>query len=211
MIAWTHLSIEEKYNVLTHAFGLCLSVIGTFWLLLAAHESQDFWKLSSALLFGASMIFLYTSSTLYHGAISEEKKRMFKIMDHAAIYCLIAGSYTPFTLITLREGIGTALFTTVWTIALFGILFKLLFTGRFRLLSTLLYLGMGWLSVIAFEPVQNLLSPQALWLLLAGGLSYTVGSFIYLLKKPRFHHAIWHLFVLAGSICHYFTVLLFVF
>lgn len=204
------IDIEERTNYLTHLFGLVLSIAGAGYLLFVSLAAQDFLTIASALVFSLSLIFLYAASTLYHAATCKMQKMRFKIMDHCAIYCLIAGSYTPFTLITLQEGIGPLLFTTVWIIALFGILFKLFFTGRFRILSTLLYLGMGWLSLIAYEPIQKHLSEQALQLVFAGGLAYTLGSLFYLAKGIRFHHAIWHLFVLAGSACHYLTVLFYV-
>jgi hemolysin III len=204
------LSLEERWNFLTHAFGLLLSCLGAVLMVAFAELSGDLWKVASAAIFGGSLIFLYMASTLYHKALSEEEKRRYKVMDHCAIYCLIAGSYTPFALITLRDGIGGIVFAGIWSIALLGVLFKLYYTGKFRLLSTILYLGMGWVSMIIYEPMAQNLPKEALAWILAGGLAYTFGAFIYLAKRPRFHHAIWHLFVMAGSTCHYLTVLIYV-
>jgi hemolysin III len=197
---------EERANFLTHALGLILSVAGASTLMWKVVSSSDQWNILAALLFSLSLVMLYTASTLYHGVSSPELKRRMKIFDHCAIYCLIAGSYTPFTLVTLRDSIGWTLFFTVWSTALLGIFFKLYFTGRFRLFSTMLYLGMGWLILIAQEPLREALPIEAVTLIFAGGLSYTFGSLIYLAKWPQFHHAIWHLFVMAGSAFHYLTI-----
>lgn len=202
--------LEEKASFLTHALALLLSVAALVWISIQTIETGDPWKISSAILFGSSMVLLYLASTLYHGTKDETLKSKFQVMDHAAIYCLIAGSYTPFTLVTLKDGIGWVLFSVVWSIALFGVIFKLFFTGKFRLLSTISYLGMGWLVIFAIEPILATLPYEGLVLMFTGGLCYTFGALIYLLEKPLFHHAIWHLFVMAGSAFHYLTILFYV-
>lgn len=200
------IDVEERANFLTHAVGLLLSVVGASALLWNAAKSSDQWNILAALLFSLSLVMLYSASTLYHGVQSPDLKRKMKIFDHCAIYCLIAGSYTPFTLVTLRDSVGLALFITVWTIALLGIFFKLYFTGRFRLFSTLLYLAMGWIIVFAQEPLRESLPTEATALILFSGLSYTFGSIVYLVRWPQFHHAIWHLFVMVGSTFHYLSI-----
>lgn len=201
---------EERASFITHAIGLVFSIIGASAIMINAISANDQWKLIGALLFSISLVMLYTASTLYHGVRTLELKKRMKIFDHCAIYCLIAGCYTPFTLVPLRGPLGWTLFATVWSIALFGILFKLFFTGKFRILSTLLYLAMGWLVVLAQEPIREILPHNAILLILAGGISYTLGALIYLARWPVFHHAIWHLFVMAGSTFHYFAVYFYV-
>lgn len=197
---------EEKASFITHALGLLLSIAGASAIIFNAFTSEDHWKIIGALLFSVSLVMLYSASTLYHGVCCPKLKRRMNIFDHCAIYCLIAGSYTPFALVTLRDTVGWTLFAIVWGIAILGIFFKLRYTGRFRVLSTLLYLAMGWLIVVAQEPIREALPHEGILLILAGGISYTVGSFIYLLEWPLFHHAIWHLFVIAGSTFHYLAV-----
>lgn len=201
---------EERASLITHALGLLLSIAGASAIIMNALSSNDHWKIAGALLFSISLVMLYTASTLYHGVRSPELKRRMKIFDHCAIYCLIAGCYTPFTLVPLRGPLGWTLFATVWSIAALGIVFKLFYTGKFRVLSTLLYLAMGWLVVFAQEPIRAILPHEAISLILAGGISYTVGALIYLARWPLFHHAIWHLFVMAGSAFHYFAVYFYV-
>lgn len=202
--------LEERASFFTHALGTILSVFALYWILAQTIPTNDLWKIGSAALFGTSMVLLYLASTLYHGTTDEKLKARFKVMDHAAIYCLIAGSYTPFTLVTLKESVGWILFTVVWAIALFGVIFKLYYTGRFRILSTLIYLMMGWLVIFAIEPIREAIPYDGLVLIFTGGMFYTVGAVIYMLERPLFHHAIWHLFVMAGSAFHYLAVLFYV-
>ena len=153
---------------------------------------------------------LFSSSTLYHSFRNERVKHIFRVIDHSSIYLLIAGTYTPFVLVNLRGGWGWSLFGVIWGLALAGIVFQVFFVSRFRLLQTLIYLLMGWLVVIAVKPLLTRVPlPGLLWLL-AGGLSYTVGALFYLWKELPYHHAVWHLFVLAGAICHYFAILFYV-
>lgn len=200
--------LEEVANALTHGIGFFLSVIGLGVLWFFAIQSGDPWKLISASIFGFSMVLLYASSTLYHSTRDPQLKYTFRILDHCAIYVMIAGSYTPFTLLTLRDTFGWILFAIVWAIAICGIIFKIFFVGRFKILSLMSYLGMGWLIVFAGEQLVAQLPENALYLLIAGGLSYTVGTVAFILERLAFSHAVWHLFVLSGTCCHYFAVLL---
>ena len=162
--------------------------------------------MTATAIFGATLVLLYTSSTLYHSFRNEGTKRLLRKFDHAAIFLLIAGTYTPFLLVNLRGPWGWSLFGVIWALAGAGVALKFWFTGRFRVGSTLLYIGMGWLVMVAVRPMQSNVPPAALWLLLAGGLSYTLGTVFYLWKRLPYHHAIWHLFVLGGSVCHFCAV-----
>ena len=168
------------------------------------------WHVVSFSIYGATLVILYTASTLYHAFRSPPLKRIFKIIDHSAIYLLIAGTYTPFTLVTLRGPWGWTLFGLVWALALAGIAFKAFFVDHFVIASTVVYLAMGWLVVIAINPVTEIVPHRGLLLLLAGGLCYTVGVAFFAARRMRYAHAIWHLFVLGGSIIHYFAVLFYV-
>jgi hemolysin III len=149
---------------------------------------------------------LYAASTLYHSATDPVRRARLRIFDHAAIYVLIAGTYTPFTLLVLPSPIGTILLAAVWLMAVAGIIIKLFFTGRFKLFSTLMYVSMGWLIVFAFNPLLESMEPHGLQWLLAGGIAYTVGAVLYSIKKLPFNHAIFHVFVLAGTFCHFIAV-----
>lgn len=201
--------LEESANFLTHALGFVLSLVGFYFLVIAAQG--DLIKLVSAAVFGSSLVLLYMASTLYHGAQDTNTKHRLKIFDHCAIYVLIAGSYTPITLVTLGGTSGWMLFWIVWSFAIVGVIYKLFFVNHFPVLSTFFYLMMGWLVVFFIEPLMNGLPEGGLYLLIGGGLAYTLGSVIYIIEKPLFHHAIWHLFVMTGSTCHYLTVLLYIF
>ncbi|MCX6951037.1 MAG: hemolysin III family protein, partial [Verrucomicrobia bacterium] len=166
----------------------------------------DAWSVTSTAIFGVTLVLLYTSSTLYHCFRDEATKRLLRKFDHASIFLLIAGSYTPFLLVNLRGPWGWSLFGVIWALAVAGVALKFWFTGRFRLGSTLLYVGMGWLVLLALRPMQAAMPASALWLLVAGGVSYTAGTVFYLWKRLPYHHAVWHLFVLGGSVCHFFAV-----
>lgn len=200
-------ALEEIANTVTHGIGLILSILGLCWLLSATLSSGDVWKISSAIVFGSTLIILYAASTFYHGLQDPQTKKTLRIVDHCAIYALIAGTYTPFTLVTLNETWGWTLFVIIWSLAFIGILFKLFFVDRWPILSTIFYLGMGWLIIVASEALMASLPPEGLYLLVAGGLSYSFGAIIYVLERPIFHHAIWHVFVIGGSMCHYFAIL----
>lgn len=198
---------EEIVNALTHGLGAVASVGGGAVLITLAAVYGDPWQIVGASVFGASLLVLYLASTLYHAIPHPKVKARLKVFDHCAIFVLIAGTYTPFTL-GLRGVWGWALFGTVWGLALAGIVFKLFFTGRLQRLSTLLYVAMGWLVVVAAKPMLGALAPSALAWLVAGGVLYTAGTAFYLSRRIPYAHAIWHLFVLGGSVCHFAAVLL---
>jgi hemolysin III len=201
---------EEKANSLTHGLGSLLSLAALPLLIIFTARHGDPWLIASCTIYGITLLMLYTASTLYHSIASPDAKRILKIVDHSSIFLLIAGTYTPYLLITLRGPWGWTLLGLVWSIAAAGLVMKLFWTGRFRFLSTLLYLAMGWIVVVAFKPLVQNLPRGGLALLVAGGLFYTSGTVFYLWKKLPFGHAVWHGFVLAGSACHFFSILLYV-
>jgi len=197
---------DELANALTHGAGAAASAVATVVLVALAAAGGDAWEIVSAAVFGTTLVLLYVSSTLYHSAREPHTRARLEVLDHAAIYLLIAGTYTPFTIGVLRGAWGWSLFGIVWGLAVAGVTFKLFFTGRFRLVSTLVYVGMGWLGVVAAGPLIRALSPASLAWLVAGGLAYTAGTFFYHADRFRFSHAVWHAFVLAGSVCHVVAV-----
>jgi hemolysin III len=198
---------EEIANALTHGAGIALSVACTITLVILAALRGDAYDIAATAVFGSSLILLYVASTLYHSARDAARRSRLQVLDHCAIYLLIAGSYTPFALGALRGGWGWTLFGLTWGLALLGVLFKLRFTGRYSVLSTAVYLVMGWLAVFATKPlVASLTSEQLAWLI-AGGLLYTGGVPFYVWKSRKYTHAIWHLFVLGGVACHFVAVL----
>lgn len=197
---------EERLNVLSHGLGLLLSIPGMFLLLWKAKQTGDLWHLVSFGIFGFSMILLYSASTFYHRATQPRLRYKLKVFDHAAIYVLIAGTYTPFALVTLRGAWGWSIFGIVWSFALVGVILKLFYTGRYQKLSTSMYVLMGWVMIIAIKPMMENLSVSGLLWILAGGLSYTVGAVFYSINRIKFNHAIFHLFVLFGTFCHYMAV-----
>jgi hemolysin III len=197
---------EELANALTHGVGLGASLVGAAVLVLLAVTSADLWRIVSTAIFGTTLVTLYVASTLYHAVRSRDLKARLKVLDHCAIHLLIAGSYTPFALVGLRGGLGWSLFGVIWALAVAGIVFKLFFTGRFRLLSTAIYLGMGWLAILAIGPMIRSLDPATLGWIVAGGVFYTAGTWFYHSRRIPFSHAIWHLFVVGGSGCHVLAV-----
>ncbi len=197
---------EEIVNVLTHGLGALASVAGGAVLITLAAVYGEIWQIVGASVFCASLLLLYSASTLYHAVRHELLRARLKVFDHCAIYVLIAGTYTPFMLGDLRGPWGWSLFGVIWVLAVAGIIFKLFFTGRLRTLSTLMYIAMGWLAVVAIVPMLRELPVSALVWLLAGGVTYTVGTAFYHCRWP-YAHAIWHLFVLGGSVCHFAAVL----
>lgn len=201
---------DEWANWLTHGLGLALSFIGLYILLITPMQAGDRWKMINLSIYGLSLILLYAASTFYHATRNPKLKRLFRTIDHCAIYLLIAGSYTPFTMLILGGFWGWTLFTIVWALALIGITFKIFVRHRFKHLSTAIYLIMGWLVVIVAEPLLNSLHLNGLFWLFAGGFSYTAGVIFYAMDKRRFYHAIWHLFVLGGSVCHYLAILFYI-
>jgi hemolysin III len=204
------LTLEEVANCATHGVGLALSVAGFVALVALAWAYGDAWHLASCVVYGASLVALYLASTLYHGVRAPRAKQLLQALDHCGIYLLIAGTYTPFTLVTLRGPWGWTLFGLVWGLALAGILFRVLFGTRYRPLAVASYVLLGWLCVVAVKPILELVPLGALAWIAAGGLTYTMGVFFFAAKRIPHHHAIWHLFVLGGSICHYVAVLLYV-
>lgn len=200
-------TLEEIANTVTHGIGLLLSIAGFVVLLVFAILRGTAWHVVACSIYGATLICLYSASTLYHAAVSARLKRALRIFDHSAIYLLIAGTYTPFLLLNLRGPWGWSLFGAIWGLALAGILFKFWFVGHWEHLSTAIYVLMGWLALIATKPVlAHVPSTTLLWLL-AGGLFYSGGVIFYVWKRLPYSHAVWHVFVLAGSTCHYFAVL----
>jgi hemolysin III len=202
-----HLSAEELANSVTHGIGLLLSIAGFVVLLVLAIVRGTAWHILVCSIYGASLLCLYAASTLYHLALSARLKRALKIFDHSAIYLLIAGTYTPFLLLDLRGPWGWSLFGVIWGLALAGIVLKLWFVDHFDHVSTAVYVAMGWLVVIAAKPVLAHVPTATLQWIVAGGLLYSAGVVFYVWKRLPFSHAVWHLFVLAGSTCHYFAVL----
>ena len=198
---------EELASALTHGLGATAALAGGAVLVTLAAKYGDAWQLGAAIVFGVSLLLLYLASTLYHAIQHPVAKGRLKVFDHCAIYLLIAGTYTPFTLIGLRGPVGWWLFAAIWTLALAGVVFKLHYTGRFKRLSTLIYIAMGWMIVVAAKPMLAALDAWTLGWLVAGGLSYTLGTVFYHRPQVRYSHAIWHLFVIGGSLCHYIAVL----
>lgn len=201
---------EELANSLTHGLGVVLSVAGLVLLVLFSARYGDAWHVASTAIFGSTLLLLYVSSTLYHSFRDARIKQLLQKLDHAAIFLLIAGTYTPFVLVTLRGPWGWSLFGIVWGLAIIGVVLKFWLAGRFRLVSTLIYLGMGWLVLVAIRPLVAALPTGGLRLLVAGGLCYTGGAVFYLWKRLPYQHALWHLFVLGGSACHWAAVFFFV-
>ena len=201
---------EEIWHAITHGVGLALSIAGLAILVAYATLQGSALAVVSAAIFGTTLIVMYGSSTLYHAITHTKVKKVFQQFDHASIYFLIAGTYTPVTLLALGGAWGWSIFSVVWGAAIVGIFLKFAYPGRFEKLSLMLYLLMGWMIIIATEPLLSSMESGGLWLLLAGGLSYTVGIIFYVWDKLTFNHAIWHLFVLGGSILHYFMVLIYI-
>lgn len=197
---------EELANSLTHGLGVLLSIAGLALLVTFSALRGDAWLVTSSAIYGASLVILYTASTLYHSFRDLEVKRLLRKFDHAGIFLLIAGTYTPFLLVSLRGPWGWSLFGVIWGLAAVGVAMKFWFAGRFRLVSTLIYIGMGWLVLMAVKPLVAAVPRGGIILLVTGGLCYTGGSVFYLWKRLPYHHAIWHLFVLAGSVCHWAAV-----
>lgn len=197
---------EELANRLTHGIGALLSVAGLVVLTVYSASHGDAWVITSTAVYGASLVLLYTASTLYHSVTSDRWRRFFQKLDHAAIFLLIAGTYTPFTLGPLRGAWGWTLFGIVWAMALIGVVLKIFFAGKADVLSTLAYLAMGWLVIIAIKPLIAAVPPGALWWLIAGGVCYSLGTIFYLWTKLPYNHAVWHVWVLGGSVCHWVAI-----
>lgn len=202
--------MEERWNAITHGVGALLALVGCVLLVIWSCLRGEVWHIVSFSIYGVSLVLLYLASTLYHSFRREKLKHMFKIFDHAAIYLLIAGTYTPFTLVLLHGTLGWSVFVAVWTMAVIGIILQVFFVNRFKVVSTVCYVLMGWFIVMFIKPLVVTLPLVALCWLIVGGLFYTVGSLFYLRRWFPYHHAVWHVFVMAGSICHYIAVMKYV-
>ena len=198
---------EESVHAVSHGAGAILSIAGLAWMLDVSIAASDPWRVIASCIYGASLIFLFLASTLYHSLHASPRRHLFKLLDHCAIYVLIAGSYTPFLLVSTRTNTGWWLFGAVWSMATAGILTKLWFRHRYPRLMLASYLLMGWLVVIAAPQVAHAIGSNGMAWLIAGGLSYTVGAIFYAAKRLPYSHAIWHVFVLAGAICHFLAVI----
>jgi len=197
---------EEIANSVTHGIGAALSAAGLVVLVILAYLYGDVWQVVGFTVFGASLLILYLASTLYHAIQHRPAKRILRKFDHAAVYLLIAGTYTPFLLISLRGTIGVPLLIFIWAAAFVGVLWKLFFTGRYEVIATIIYILMGWMSIFAYRQMVTYIPPLGVALLIAGGIVYTLGVLFYALEKIPYNHAVWHLFVLGGSACHFAAV-----
>lgn len=207
MISWDKLSPEEKFNVFTHGMGVILAIMGSLYILSHAWGTTVI-IYSTIAVFCFSMIWMYSASTYYHLSFDPMKKRKWRIIDHMSIFALIGGTYTPFIAIYYGKTLGWLFLAGLWIIILLGMLLKYFRTGRYKYLSTLLYLILGWMVVIIYQPITESMAAPVFFWLVAGGLFYTWGIVFYLWKKLRFHHGIWHLFVLGGTISHFISILL---
>ena len=203
-------AIEERINIGSHATGFVLSVVALVLLVRYAAIYGNAWHVVSFSIFGVSLMVLYAASTVYHSAKNPRFRRKMRIVDHASIYILIAGTYTPFTLVTLHGVTGWVVFGVTWGMAVTGVILKLFYTGKYDSLSTVMYVFMGWIIVFAIKPLINNLASDGLFWLVAGGMAYTTGAILYSIKKIKFNHAIFHVFVLTGSFCHFVAVYFYV-
>lgn len=199
---------EELFNAITHGIGALLSVAGCVILLVRCHQLGDGVAVVSSAIYGTTLIILYTMSTLYHALANEKAKAVFRVFDHVTIYLLIAGTYTPYTLACLGGALGWTLFGIVWTVAIVGIVFSSISLRRFQKLSMICYIAMGWVILIAIKPLWQVIGTLPMVFLVIGGVLYTGGVLFYQMKESRYMHSIWHLFVIAGSIFQYFSILL---
>lgn len=198
---------EEIANSVSHGIGAVASAVGLGFLIWLSLEYGDAWHVVSTTIYGVSLILLYSASTLYHAIPHPRAKRVFQLIDHSMIFVLIAGTYTPFALVSLRGPWGWSLFAVVWGIAIIGILLEIMQKERIKWLSLSLYLGLGWMAVVVIKPMLETVPTLGLLFLLAGGLSYSLGVVFYVRKQMTYHHAIWHVFVMAGSALHYCAIL----
>lgn len=198
---------EEVAHSVTHGLGLLLSLWGLTILVAAASLRGDVWHIVGCSIFGTTLVLLYAASTLYHATPGSRAKRVFQRFDHAAIFLLIAGTYTPFTLVSLRGGWGWTLLALVWALAILGIVLQVTVPSWAKRISVPLYLAMGWLGVFAAEPLARSVHPDGLTLLILGGVTYTLGVIFYAWRRLPYNHAVWHVFVMAGSVCHFSCVL----
>ncbi len=201
---------EEKLNVISHGLGLVLSIVALVLLVVYSSIYGSNWHIVSFSIYGASLILLYSASTLYHYVQNPKWRQKLNVFDHAAIYILIAGTYTPFTLVVLKGWVGWTIFGVSWALAIFGVIFKLYFTGKYDKISTMAYVLMGWLIIFAIKPLINNFPIEGLLWLLAGGVFYTIGAVLYSIRSVKYNHAIFHIFVLLGSFSHFMAVFFYV-
>lgn len=200
---------EEVANAITHGIGTVLSVVALVLLVVFASLKGTAWHVVSFSIYGTTMLLLYLNSTLVHSLREGKAKDLFEFFDHSSIYLFIAGTYTPFLLVAIRGTLGWSLFGIIWGVALLGVLFKAFFVKKFLFMSTIFYIAMGWLIVIAWNPLSAVVAGGGMTLLMAGGILYTLGTVFYVWRGFPYHHAIWHVFVLAGSVTHFFAVLIY--
>jgi len=201
---------EELASSLTHGIGTALSIVGLAIVVAAAVRRGEARHVVSTAIYGSTLVLLYLASTLYHGVRHPGAKRVLKILDHMGVYLLIAGTYTPFTLVTLRGPWGWSIFGVIWGLAILGVALEALWVHRPKWISAIVYVAMGWIIVVAMRPLIANLPSQGLWLLFAGGVAYTFGTLFYVWKSVRYMHAVWHAWVIAGSVCHFFAILYYV-
>ncbi|MFU2015867.1 PAQR family membrane homeostasis protein TrhA [Peribacillus butanolivorans] len=201
---------EEVVNAITHGVGVLLSIAALVFLIIFSVQKGSAWHVVISVIYGVSMLLLYVSSTLVHSFPAGKTKDLFEIFDHSAIYLFIAGTYTPIMLLVIQGSLGWTLLGIVWGVAVIGVVFKAFFVKKFLFLSTILYIAMGWLIVIAWGPLSAAMPSTGIQLLVAGGLLYTFGAVFYVWRGFPYHHAVWHLFVLAGSVAHFFAVLFYI-
>ncbi|MFF2908515.1 MULTISPECIES: hemolysin III family protein [Bacillales] len=206
---YTYSRREEVANAITHGIGTVLSVAALVLLVVFASLKGTAWHVVSFSIYGTTMLLLYLNSTLVHSLKEGKAKDLFEFFDHSSIYLFIAGTYTPFLLVAIRGTLGWSLFGIIWGIAVFGVLFKAFFVKKFLFMSTVFYIAMGWLIVIAWSPLSAVVASGGMTLLVAGGILYTLGTVFYVWRGFPFHHAVWHVFVLAGSVTHFFAVLIY--
>ena len=197
---------EELISAISHGVGAALGIAALILCVIRGAQHHNPWAVVSGAIYGGTLTILYLMSTLYHALKVNKAKRVFRVIDHCSIFLLIAGTYTPFTLIGLRGPWGWGLFSAIWTLAIAGVIFKLFYTGRFKRLSTLIYIAMGWLVLVAIKPMWHSLDGWTLGWLFAGGAFYTLGTIFYHRESIPYSHAIWHMFVIAGSVCHFVSV-----
>jgi hemolysin III len=198
---------EEIANSITHGIGVLLSIAALVLLIIYSSENNNAWEMVTFIIYGVTMVLLYSSSTLLHSFPDGKAKNIFEIMDHSAIYFFIAGSYTPILLLVIKGTLGWTLLGVIWFLAIGGTIFKAFFVKKYIVLSTVLYVVMGWLIVFAWNPLIENLSKEAILLLVISGLLYTLGSIFYMWRGFKYHHAVWHLFVVAGSVIYFFFIL----
>ncbi|ANZ99974.1 hemolysin III [Carnobacterium divergens] len=205
----SYLIVNEVFNAITHGIGVGLSIAGLVLLLIKGTQNGSALEVVSYAIYGTTLILLYLASTLFHSLMFTKAKKIFQIFDHSSIYLLIAGTYTPYCLVTVGGPLGWSLFGVIWLMAILGVVYKCIWLGKYQNASTVIYIIMGWLCLIAMKPLYSGLGPIGFWLLVAGGVSFTVGALVYSMRSVRFMHVLWHLFVMLGTGFMYFSILLY--